>query len=99
MRTDALLPVTFWAARYWKPYALSLEHGTGRVTYCDGDRIKPWKDIGGEDLIQAHACEDIPEVPKRLGVLHLLPMKSLECLHRGHGTPVGRLNMPNGDWS
>lgn len=37
-----------------------------QITYRDGDRVQPDKDIGREDFIESHATESIPEVSQWL---------------------------------
>lgn len=69
----------------------------GEGTYRNRDRVQPWPDVGREPLVGEHAGKGVPEVSKRLGVLQILPVKSLEGLDGGKGRPIHGIDVPDGD--
>jgi hypothetical protein len=61
----------------------------------NGDGVQPREDVGGEELIEEHEHETIPEPSKRLGVLQVLPMESLKSLHGRKITPIDCIDVPD----
>lgn len=63
----------------------------------DGDGVQKGEDVGGEELVEEHADEAVPEEAEGFRALDVLPMKPLERLDRGQSAPVDCLNMPYAD--
>lgn len=65
----------------------------------DGHRVEPRPYVSGQEFPAEHASKTIPENSQWLGILQVLPMKSLEGLDGGKIAPVHGINMPDSDGS
>jgi len=66
-----------------------------KVTYWDGNGVKPREDISRKELIQRHSSKAVPEISERFRVLDFLPMQTLECFDGRQVTPEHGVDVPN----